>query len=381
MIKSIEDLPIAGKRVFLRLDFNVPLSTSADGTISVSDDTRIQESLPTISYAMEKGAKLILASHLGRPKGRDPKLSLEPVAKHLSSILNIDVLLTDDCVGDGIEMIARHLKAADVILLENLRFHKEEEDNDLDFARSLANLAEVYITDAFGTTHRKHASTYGVPNLMHLRGCGYLIRKELNFLQKLLEAPEHPYVVILGGSKVSDKIKTIENLFLQADSILVGGAMAHAFCLAKDTNFHLPESAKNPSPQDVENAHQLIEKAKKHDVKLILPVDDHDGFDIGPKTIEAFSKEISKAKTIFWNGPVGIFEKSDYAKGTMAIAEFLAESKAIKIVGGGDTAAAINRAGVTPKIDHVSTGGGATLEFLEGKGLPGIEILQTHTHK
>lgn len=373
MIKTIEELTLKDKRVFMRLDFNVPIK---DGT--VTDDTRIREALPTIRYAMQKGAKVILASHLGRPNGVDPKFSLEPIAHHLSGLLGTDVLLTDDCVGDGVEMIVKHLKSTQVILLENLRFHPEEEKNDSEFSRQLANLGEVYVTDAFGTAHRKHASTFGVASIMPIRGCGYLIQKELKFLGQLLDNPKHPYVAILGGSKVADKIKTIENLFLQVDTMLIGGAMGNTFRVAQDPKYKLPASAKQPNPNEVEHAKSLIAKAAKHEVKLLVPVDDIDGFDIGPKTIELFTREIASAKTIFWNGPVGMFEKPEYAKGSMAIAHAMAENTgAMRVVGGGDSVAAVNMAQVADKMDHISTGGGASLEFLEGKSLPGIQVLDT----
>ncbi len=383
MIKTIEDLhqsgQIAGKTVFVRCDFNVPLKFEGDHAI-VSDDTRIREALPTIKYLMEKGAKLILASHLGTPEGRDPKLSLEPVATHLSSLLSTDVMLTDDCVGDGIEMIVKHLKGSQVILLENLRYHKGEQSNDDEFAKKLASLADVYVTDAFGTCHRKHASTYGMVQHLPIRGYGYLIQKELKYLNKLLNSPERPFVVILGGSKVSDKIKTIESLFLRVQSMLIGGAMSHAFRLAKG-GYELPANAKKPKQEDIDFAKVLLEKAGKKGVKILLPVDDIQGFDIGPKTIELFVSEIQKAKTIFWNGPVGMFEKPEFAKGTLSVAQAMADTHALRVVGGGDTVSAVNLAGVGSKMDHVSTGGGATLEFLEGDGLPGVNVLQSYSKR
>lgn len=380
MIRSIDEIEIKDKRVLIRVDFNVPLSTG-DGEKTVSDDTRIREALPTIKYAMENGARVVLMSHLGRPQGRDMNFSLAPVADHLSKLLGTDVLLTDDCVGDGIEMIVRHLKAAQVILLENVRFHEEEEANDPGFARELASLGEVYINDAFGTSHREHASTYGVPQVMPVKGCGFLIKKELQSLNRLLKNPEHPYIAILGGSKVADKIKTIENLFFEADTMCIGGAMAHAFRMAQDSKYVLPPNAKKPNPNDVRHAGILMEKARRHEVNLVLPVDDpagvEPGFDIGPKTIEMFTAAIAKGKTIFWNGPVGMFEDPKYANGSLAVAHAMAATDAFKVVGGGDTVSVVNLAGVADKMSHISTGGGATLEFLEGEGLPGLSVLDT----
>ena len=383
MIKSIDEIKIEGKRVFMRLDFNVPLKFDGDQA-TVTDDTRIREALPTIQYAIKKGARIILASHLGRPQPgkdgkRDPKFSLEPIAARLQELLGIDVMLTDDCIGDGVEMIVRHLKVSQVILLENLRYHEGEENNDPEFCRQLASLGEVYISDAFGTTHRKHASTYGVPQMMNVRGCGFLIKKELKFLNRLLDNPEHPYTAILGGSKVADKIKTIENLFLLVDSMLIGGAMANTFLVARGKA--LNPQAKKPKPEEVEYARGLLEKAKRHEVEFLLPVDDVDSFDIGPQTIELFRNVISRSKTVFWNGPVGMFEKSEYARGSMAIAEAMANAPGIKVVGGGDTVSAVNQSGFASQMDHISTGGGACLEFLEGNGLPGIEILRDYSKK
>lgn len=358
----------------MRLDLNVPIK---DG--KVTDDTRIREALPTIQYAMSKGSRIVLMSHLGRPNGVDPEFSLAPVAEHLSLLLNTDVMLTDDCVGDGVEMIVKQLKISQVVLLENLRFHPEEEKNDPEFARQLANHGDIYINDAFGTAHRAHASTVGVPQIMPVRGSGFLIKKELDFLGRLLTKPATPYVVILGGSKVADKIKTIENLYMLADTILIGGAMGNTFRAAQ--GHELPKTAKQPKSEEIQHAKALIEKARKQEVNLVLPVDDVDSFDIGPKTVELFTNEIAKAKTIFWNGPVGMFEKTEYATGTFAVAQAVATSRALKVVGGGDTVSAVNKAGVAAQIDHISTGGGATLEFLEGKGLPGINILKTWARK
>lgn len=378
MIKCIDEIKIEGKRVFMRLDFNVPLQFNGD-QVTVSDDTRIREALPTIRYAIEKGARIILASHLGRPEGRDPQFSLEPVAQKLQELLGVDVTLTDDCVGDGVEMIVKHLKVSQVILLENLRYHSQEEKNDPEFCRQLAALADVYISDAFGTTHRKHASTYGLPQIMQSRACGFLIKKELKFLNRLLDNPEHPYIAILGGSKVADKIKTIENLFLLVDTMLIGGAMANTFLVAQGKT--LNPQAKKPKAEEVEYAKTLIEKARKHEVNLLLPVDDVDSFDIGPKTIELFTNEIQKGRTIFWNGPVGMFEKAQYAQGSISIARAMAETTGTRVVGGGDTVSAVNLSGCAEKMDHISTGGGACLEFLEGSGLPGIEILRDYSKK
>ncbi len=385
MIKTVEDFNVSGKRVFVRVDFNVPLKTDGN-EVTVSDDTRIREALPTIQYLIEKGAKVILASHLGRPDGRDPKLSLEPVAIKLSELLGHqgklggEVLFTDDCVGDGIEMIVKHLKGSQVILLENVRYYKEEEANDLEFAQKLAHLGEIYINDAFGTAHRKHATTYGVATIMQERGCGYLIQKELKYLNALLENPKSPFVAILGGSKVTDKIKTIENLYQKVDCMLIGGAMANAFRLAQG-GYELPANAKKPKPEDVDFAKILIQKAKTSEVDLVLPVDDVDSFDIGPKTIDLFCKKLSGAQTVFWNGPVGMFEKEQYAKGSFAIAKAMSETTGMKVIGGGDTVSAVHESGYAVKMDHISTGGGATLEFLEGRGLPGIDILNTYGKK
>lgn len=377
-LKSIQELPIAGKRTLIRVDFNVPLENG-----QITNDARIRESLPTIRYAIEQNAKIILLSHLGRPNGvPSQELSLEPVAQRLSELLSTEVLLTDDCIGDGIEMLIKQLKTAQVILLENVRFHAEEEKNDPVFARALAAHGEVYVNDAFGTAHRKHASTHGVPQLIPNRGCGFLMQKEVQALQYLLDKPKHPYLAILGGSKVSDKIKTIENLYLTVDAVLIGGAMGNVFRLAQQPQWTLPTQAKPPREEEVQIARILLEKAKKHDVEMILPIDDVQGFDIGARTIEKFKEKIKTANTIFWNGPLGMFEDSRYELGTFSIAQAVADNThAYKVIGGGDSVAAIEKAGLSHCMTHISTGGGASLEFLEGNSLPGIEILKTYQKK
>lgn len=375
-ILSIRDLKIANQQIFMRLDFNVPLSAADDsGERRIEDDTRIVESLPTIKYAIEQGAKVILASHLGRPDGkRKEEFSMEPVAKRLATLLGQEVTLADDCVGDGIELMAQSLKNGQVMLLENLRFHAGEEANDPEFAHKLARLGQIYITDAFGTAHRKHASTYGVPSLMPLKGMGFLIEKELKYLDPLLHNPAKPFYAVLGGSKVTDKIKTIEALMQRVNGLLIGGAMAHAFWVAQGDT--LPAGAKAPKPADVEAARGIMREAKRREMPLLVPADTNQGFDIGPKTIAKFCEMLGNAKTLFWNGPLGWFEKPEYATGTFEVARFVAELPAIKVVGGGDTVLAIKMSGVSDRFDHLSTGGGAVLEYLEGQGLPGIDILR-----
>lgn len=380
-IHSIRDIEIKGKTVFMRLDFNVPLSAPDEsGERRVEDDNRIVEALPTIKYAIEKGARVVMASHLGRPDGkRNPDFSLEPVARRLAALLGQEVTLTDDCIGEGIELMVQGMKNGQVLLLENLRFHAGEEKNDPDFAHKLSRLGQIYITDAFGTSHRKHASTYGMVQSMPVRGMGFLIEKELKFLDPLLHNPAKPFWAILGGSKVTDKIKTIESLMRTVDGLLIGGAMAHAFWQAQGDT--VPAGAKQPKPDDVEAARSLMREARKREMPLIVPADTNEGFDIGPKTVEKFSKMLSGAKTIFWNGPLGWFEKPEYATGTFELAKFVSELPAVKIVGGGDTVSAIKQSGYADKFDHLSTGGGAVLEYLEGNGLPGIEILKLSTRE
>jgi phosphoglycerate kinase len=370
-IKTIRDLQLAGKSVFMRLDFNVPIENG-----KVTDDSRIVEALPTIRYAMEKGAKVVIGSHLGRPDGkRNPKYSMEPVAAWLSKLLGRDVTFADDCVGEGIELMVKSQKAGSVLLLENLRFHAGEEENDPEFVMKLSALCEIYVNDAFGTAHRKHASTYGMAAAAQTKAMGFLIEKELKYLEPLVKDPAKPFYAVLGGSKVTDKIKTIDALLRSVNGICIGGAMAHAFWAV--TNTPIPSGAKQPKPEDVEAARTILRDAKKKEIPVLLPSDTNLGFDIGPRTVADFSKFLAKAKTIFWNGPLGWFEKPEYAAGTFEIAKAMAEIPAVKIVGGGDTVSAIKQSGFASKFDHLSTGGGAVLEFIENGTLPGIEILRS----
>ncbi len=387
---SIRDLDLAGKRLFMRVDFNVPLKEG-----KVTDDTRIQAALPTIKLAQERKAKVILASHLGRPKGkRQPEYSLKPVAERLSAILNQPVEFADDCVGPEVEAKANALAPGQVLLLENVRFHEGETKNDPEFSRKLAALADVYVNDAFGSAHRAHSSTYGVPEVLRQGAAGLLMEKELQSLSKVLFNPDRPVVAILGGAKVSDKIEVIDNFLNFADAVLLAGGMAYTFFKAQGKN--IGKSLLEEDKLDV--ARQVIEKAKSKGVKLLLPVDhvvapkleagvetkvlsvdeipgDWMGLDIGPKTVQEFEAEIAKAKTIIWNGPVGVFEIDEFSKGTVAIARAVANASAFSLIGGGDSISAVKKAGVTDKISPISTGGGASLEFLAGQKLPGVEIL------
>ena len=386
---SISDLDLRGKRVFMRVDFNVPIEGGR-----ITDDTRIEASLPSIRYVLEKGGRLILASHLGRPKGKpEPKYSLKPVAARLSELLGKQVAFAPDCVGPEVEKMVSSLRDGDALLLENLRFHAEEEKNDPAFARQLAALCDVYVNDAFGTAHRAHASTAGITKFVKQAAAGFLMQKELEALSHALTKAEKPYVAIVGGAKISDKIELIENLLNIATTILIGGAMAYTFFRANglETGKSLVEVEK------IDLAKELLAKASQKKVPIELPVDhvvapgldstdsqvtpvdrtpaDRMGLDIGPETVRRYSEIVRRAKTIVWNGPMGVFEKPQFAEGTFAIARAVAESNAFSIVGGGDSAAAVAQSGVESKITHISTGGGATLEFLSGRKLPGVEVL------
>jgi len=394
MIRSIEQLDVAGKRVFIRVDFNVPLDKK---TRKVKDDARIRAALPTLRHAIGRKAKLILASHLGRPEGKVvPEMSLEPAGERLSQLLGQDVTFADDCVGDGVKKLVGELRDGQVLLLENLRFHPEEEANDDAFSRELASLAQVYVDDAFGTVHRAHASTVGMVKYVPQRGAGFLILAELKNLKDLLKGAPKPYLAILGGVKVSDKIKVIDQLTKKVDALLIGGAMAYTFLSARG----VPVGASRVEKDKIDVARRILDKAAQAGVEVLLPVDHvvakeakagapaqtvreipegQLGLDIGPRTRELYRQRILGAQTMFWNGPMGFFEVPEFAAGTRAVAEALAEATqrgARTVVGGGDSAAAIAEMGLADKVTHVSTGGGASLEFLEGRELPGIKVLE-----
>ena len=391
---SINDLNLKDKKVLVRVDFNVPL----DENLKVTDDIRIVSSLPTIKKIISDGGKAILMSHLGRPKGKvNPKYSLKPAAEKLGELLGKEVTLVPDCIGGEVKQIVDNMKVGDVVLLENLRFHEEEEKNDPGFAKQLSEFGEVYINDAFGSAHRAHASTEGVTKYIDKCAAGYLMQKELEYLGSAVSSPAKPYCAILGGAKISGKIDVINNLLDKVDSMLIGGGMAFTFFKAqgKEIGKSLLEEEK------LELAKELLEKVKGMNVKFLLPVDivvadefknespseavsvdnvasGKMGLDIGPETVKLFKDEIMKSKTIVWNGPMGVFEMPNFAEGTFEIAKALAEATsngAVTVVGGGDSSAAISKAGLEDKVSHVSTGGGASLEFLEGKTLPGVAAL------
>lgn len=391
MKKTVKDVDVRSRRVLVRVDYNVPL----DANGNVSDDKRITASLPTINYLLEQGARIILCSHLGRPKGEVKKeFSLAPVAKRLKELLpNVNIYFASDCIGEEAQQKAAALKDGEILLLENLRFHKEEEKNDPEFAKKLASLAEIYVSDAFGTVHRAHASTAGVAAYLPAVA-GFLIGKELSIMGDALENPERPFVAILGGAKVADKIGVITNLLNKCDTLLIGGGMAYTFF--KAMGYEIGDSLLDA--ESIGLAKKLMETAKEKGVKLLLPVDtvvakafaadaEHmtvasnaipagwQGLDIGEKTRELFAAEIKNAKTVIWNGPMGVFEFPEFAKGTEAVAKACAECGGTTIIGGGDSASAVKKLGYADKMTHISTGGGASLEFLEGKVLPGVAAL------
>ncbi|AEF93030.1 Phosphoglycerate kinase [Desulfotomaculum nigrificans CO-1-SRB] len=389
--KSVKDIEVKGKRVFVRVDFNVPL----DGEV-ITDDTRIRKALPTIQYLMEQGARVILASHLGRPKGEVvEKYRLTPVARRLSELLGKEVIKVNDSVGEEVKQAIAAMQNGDVLLLENVRFHAEETKNDEKYARQLAELADVFVNDAFGAAHRAHASTAGIAKYLPAVA-GFLMEKELTMLGQAVTTPRRPFVAIIGGAKVSDKIGVIENLLSKVDTLIIGGGMANTFLRAQ--GYQTGKSLVEPDKVDL--ARELIERAATRQVELLLPTDvvvarafeptaenrvvtvtkipeDWMVLDIGPATAAKYAEAVQKAATVVWNGPMGVFEMDVFAKGTEAVAKALADSPAITIIGGGDSVAAVNKIGVADKISHISTGGGASLEFLEGKELPGVAVLQS----
>ena len=388
--KTVKDIDLKGKKVLVRCDFNVPM----DEQKNITDNTRIVAALPTIKYLLENNCAIILCSHLGRPKGEfKSEFSLKPVAKELSKLLDKEIIMAKDVIGEDATSKAKNLKQGEIMLLENVRFHREETDNDAEFSKKLASMAEVYVNDAFGAAHRGHASTAGVAEYLPAVS-GFLIEKELEFLGNAISNPERPFVAILGGAKVSDKIGVIDSLLEKVDTLMIGGGMAYTFFKAQ--GYGVGDSICELDKLDL--AIELMDKAKEKGVKFMLPVDTRigkefkpdtesktvpwteipdgwEGFDIGEKTIEMFKEELKSAKTVIWNGPVGLFEFDQFAIGTSSIAKTLSEIDATTIIGGGDSAAAVKKAGLQDKMTHISTGGGASLEFLEGKKLPGIECL------
>ncbi len=391
-IKTLRELPVENKRVFLRVDFNVPL----DGT-KITDDARIREALPSIKHCMDQGARVILASHLGRPKpGKHEGLSLEPCGERLAELLGVEVHMPDDCIGDSAKKVVFDLRSGQLCLLENLRFHEEEEKDDAEFAAKLATLADLYINDAFGAVHRAHASVHALPRLFQARGAGFLLEKEIAALGTLVSNPPRPYVAILGGAKVSDKLAILEALVEKVDFLLIGGAMANTFLAAKGCNMQTSKVEGDKLPL----ARGILERAAARGAKVLLPtdvvvaggLDATEGtavkvdavpagtmaLDIGPETLAAYGEAIKKAGAVFWNGPMGLFEKAPFAAGTFGVAKHMADAEGLTVVGGGDSAAAVRAAGpeVAGKMKHISTGGGAAHEWIEGRKLPGIEALR-----
>ncbi len=387
---TIKDIELNGKKVFIRVDFNVPLKDGA-----VDDDTRIRAAIDTLTYAIDKGAALILASHLGRPKGKVvPEMSLKPVAERLSRLLDKPVQMAPDCIGEKVKEMAEALKEGEILLLENLRFHEGETKNDEAFSKELASLADVYVNDAFGSSHRAHSSVCGIASYLSPAVSGFLMEKEIEFLGKSFESPERPFIAVLGGAKVSDKIQVIESLIEKADALLIGGAMAYTLLKAKGAEV----GASLVEEDKVDLASQLLKKSESQGAEILLPADhiaageisedaqtvttegtdipnELKGADIGPKTVRLYSEKISQAKTVVWNGPMGVFEIEKFSAGTKAVAEAIASCGGKSIIGGGDSASAVKKMGLADKFSHVSTGGGASLEFLEGKALPGVTSL------
>ncbi|MBI5378576.1 MAG: phosphoglycerate kinase [Nitrospirae bacterium] len=387
---TIEDVKITGKRIFVRADFNVPL----DANLNITDDRRVRATLPTINYLLDRGAKVVLASHLGRPKGRDPRLSLQPIAKRLQRLLNKEVLFQPDCIGPEAEAAVGRMQPGDVILLENLRYHPGEEQNAPEFAKALARLADVYVNDAFGAAHRAHASIAGLPRIVRPAVAGFLMKKEVEYLEEVVANPTRPFVAILGGAKVSGKIGVIENLGERVDKVIIGGGMAFTFIKAR--GFEVGDSVVED--EMLEAARRIRHRARERGVKFYLPVDcviaqdvssgvetkivptqeipkGWRALDIGPASVKLFSEALANAKTIFWNGPMGVYEIDAFSRGTMALAHAVADAYALTIVGGGDTADAVHRAGESEHMSFISTGGGASLQLLEGKDLPGLVAL------
>lgn len=392
-MKFVEEIEVKGKTVFLRVDFNVPL----DENLNIRDDTRIQASLPTIKYLLQKGARLVVASHLGRPKGQfNPKMSLKPVAGRLGQLLpGTNIIMAPDVIGPEVNSLKAGLKEGELLLLENVRFYKQETDNDPEFSRKLAEGCQVFVNDAFGSCHRAHASVVGIASFIPEKAAGYLLKKEVDYLKKITHNPQKPFVAILGGAKIEDKIPVLESLVTKADALLIGGAMAYTFLKARG----LAVGKSLVEEDKLEIAAQIMKKAEDNRVKLLLPLDhvlaisiesrdaaavadsyplpeDLMGVDIGPRTVAEYRKLIQSARTIFWNGPLGVFEVEAFARGTMEIAAAVAGSGALSVVGGGDSIAAIQKAGLAGKISHISTGGGASLEFVAYGTLPGIEALE-----